>query len=101
MILTILKWGIISDFKLGNKNADSSDGIPKTPQLINDWGEIWMGNPHSTHSFLNKRKVFFRVLQVCFDFIWIHSHLLFCKDSQTYHVLVLFLYCILRMDFWR
>lgn len=78
MILTIWKLGIISYFKLGNKNAESSDGIPKTPQLINDRGEIWMGNPHSVHSFLNKRKVFFRVLQVCFD-----VHLLQYESTAT------------------
>lgn len=37
-----------------------------------------MGNPHSTHSFLNKRKVFFRVLQVCFD-----VHLLQYESTAT------------------
>lgn len=85
-ILTILKTDIISILQMRKGNAESSDGLSTTTQLINDRGEIWTrSNPPSTHGFLNKSPLqgFYRFVLRSIDFNVNPQPLLILKRFST------------------
>lgn len=73
-------------YKWRNGNAESSDGLSMTTQLINDRGEIWTrSNPPSTHGFLNKSPLqgFYRFVLRSIDFRVNPQPLLILKRFST------------------